>query len=87
MQIANGAQELVDLDRLAQVGDGAGFVAAHHVFIFVRSGENDDRDLTQAAVSPDALEDLARKYETARTKKNGVEGDAVRGRRSARRRG
>ena len=35
----------------------------------------------------DALEDLGRKYEGAETRKNGVAGDAVRGRRSARRRG
>jgi len=35
----------------------------------------------------DALEDLARKYEGDGTKKNGVGGDAVRGRRSARSRG
>ncbi len=35
----------------------------------------------------DALDDLGRKYEGAGTKKNGAEGHAVRGRRSARGRG
>ena len=35
----------------------------------------------------DAVEDLGRKYEAAGTKKNGVGGHAVRGRRSARGRG
>ena len=55
VKIAHRVQQPIDLNGLAEERHGTGLVALHHVLVFGRAGENDDRDVAQAAVGQSVL--------------------------------